>query len=798
MTEKEKIGKITGLKSGDRRLFLILCILTALIPMLYPEIAGKGFYFIADDFNNQMLPFLFNFRDAFANGLNTYYWNYDLGTPMVYGYGYYGIGSIFYYPVFLVPRALMPYMVLVIMMLKYLTACFTSFLFVKRYTKTPKGAIPGALLYAFSGLQCTNIVFYCFHDVSAVFPLMLLALDVLIKEKDRKKSLYAGIMFSLATAINCLTNYVFFVQSVVAVIIYFLFISEKTPMEFVKKTVMSAVFGVLGVGLSSVIYVPNILYIMGNERSDVSVTSNFWFYDLKTLLYIVKGLLLPGDIMLDESALLDKVWLSTSAYLPFVGLALVFAFIIKNRKDKLSVLTIFLLVISFIPVGNGAFLLFTIVYHRWWYFLILLMAAMSCIVLENPDEYRIDLGTGIQLILIGALTVAVFLIRQEGESLVWHKGRFLMLVTFAAACDLALGCFFAIKKKGRIETEKFKKLVIAGIVVSSIITTLYAEYFYRAASPVEPSDYVAIYEAGSQMPDPGENYRFRNYRNPVVMYNTSDNAAGLSSYSSTTSNSIIQFDEIFGWWDVSRRTNKSFLPGAAELLAGRYLILTDADTEERYPDYILEMREDGTVPVQSFEAGGKKFDVYELDACPIGYAAKGVISYSELEKLPVDERGIALLAAAAVPDEEVSEYLRCLKEYKASDIQAFIDAYPEYAKGDVLFETPLIKELVSQNREGALESFERDHSGFRAVADYKEDTFVYFSIPYDEGWKVMIDGSPAGLSNSGGMSLMYVGQGRHEIEVTYHLPGLFAGTSLSLISAVILICLGFYAGKEKR
>ena len=74
----DRKGKFTQLTGRDVYLFPLMCFLTALVPILYPTIMGRGFYFISNDFCEQMLPFLFNFRDAFADGFNTYYWRLDL------------------------------------------------------------------------------------------------------------------------------------------------------------------------------------------------------------------------------------------------------------------------------------------------------------------------------------------------------------------------------------------------------------------------------------------------------------------------------------------------------------------------------------------------------------------------------------------------------------------------------------------------------------------------------------------------------------------------------------------------
>jgi hypothetical protein len=786
----DRKGKFTQLTGRDVYLFPLMCFLTALVPILYPTIMGRGFYFISNDFCEQMLPFLFNFRDAFADGFNTYYWRLDLGTPMIYAYGYYGLGSIFYYPIFLVPRSFMPYIISVIMILKYMVACYTSFFYIKRYTKSPHGAMAGALLYAFSGLQATNIVFYIFHDVTALFPLMLITLDDMIAAEDKKSLQRSGVFFSLAVAINCLTNYVFFIQSVVAVVIYYLFMQRRRILDFIKRTLVIAVFGTVGVGLSGIVFIPSILYIMGNERAGLALSSNLYLYDFGTILYILKGFFLPGDIMLDETALLELVWTSTSCYLPLIGMIFVMAYLFRNR-DRISALVICLIIMSFIPVGNGLFLLFTIIYSRWWYFLILLMAVMSSRVLEEPEKYNIRLASFLQCAFIIVLAAAIWLVRDgEGNSLVFHKGRFVLMVVFSLICNAAVFAAEMWRRKrsaagvdGALQ-RKYSAIITAGIMICSMITLIFTEYFYRQNSYVTHDEFINIYNAGAVMPDPGDAYRFRNYRNPVILFNRQENAAGLSSYSSTTSNSIIQFDELFDYWDVSRRVNKGFIAGLPELLGGRYLMMSDTHTMERYPDYIYD--EDKKL-VDTFTVDGSNWYVYEMDACPIGYKTEAVISYSELMSLPVEKRGIALLYASVVDDEEVSELTDLVQEYKASDILGIINENNEFSEGDALFLNPCIRAASQKNTALALKSFERSHSGFSAVSDYDEEALVYFTIPYDEGFKLTVDGEPAHMINSGGLSLLRLPAGEHAISAVYHVKGLIPGMIISAICALALL-----------
>lgn len=771
----------------EKHLFLLMCAVTALIPIMYVTVRNGGFYHISDDFDNQMLPFLFNFRDAFENGLNTYMWNFDLGTPMLYAYGYYGIGSIFYYPVFLVSRKFLPYIIGVIFFLKYLTACYTAYFFIKRHTKTSFAAMAGAILYAFSGLQCTNLSFYCFHDITAVFPLMLAGCDGIIDEREPAKRCRKGIFFALAVFINCVTNYVFFIQSVVAVVIYFVFRVSWRHRETYLKAAGCILFGTLGVGLSGIIFIPSIRYIMDNERASAGLSEVMYLYDFKHILYILKGLLLPGDAMLDETCLMFHEWSSTNAFLPLVGILCVIAYILHNR-DYLSRLTCFLVLISFIPAGNGAFLLFTIVYHRWWYFLVLIMALESVLVLENRQKYSFKVPALIETLLVAFLGISVCLVREDGESLLYHPVRFILEIVFTILSMLVTIAVMKIR-----DDRKYRATLFGGIILSSILTFIYAEKLYIDASPVSHDEFKNTYTASMQFPEIPDSYRYRNYTNTMIMFAAGKNVTGLGSYSSTTSSSVIEFDELFDHWDVSRRMNKNFIPGLPEFLGGRYLVMSENKVEERYPDAVLDKLPD---PYLSFDVYGKEWNIYELEACPIGFEADKVISESELRTLPVEQRGIALLYAAVIPDELVNEL--GIDSATAEDVTRLIEEDKEHVEKNALFDNRAISSLVAQNTARSVKNFQKSSRGFSAGISLSDDGYVLFTIPYDEGWDVEIDGERADVYDSGGMMLIAVPKGEHEISATYHIPALFVAVAVSVISLIIILALFILTDGDRR
>ncbi len=91
----------------------------------------------------------------------------------------------------------------------------TAYAFIRRFVRSKNAALIGGMLYAFSGFQTFNIFFNHFHDVTAFFPLMLIAMEERINNNRRG-------VFALSVALMGIINYFFFTGQAVFLIIYLL------------------------------------------------------------------------------------------------------------------------------------------------------------------------------------------------------------------------------------------------------------------------------------------------------------------------------------------------------------------------------------------------------------------------------------------------------------------------------------------------------------------------------------------------------------------------------------------------
>lgn len=748
------------------RCFLI-ALITAVLSFIYFIIRNRGFFTVCDDFDAQQLTFGTAVWNALHNGNGgQWLWNLDLGSSLITGFSFYNLGSPFYWISLLFPRGSFPYLTGWLYIIKYTVAVMTAYLYLNCFINEgsdsrianklswkkvkPDAALIGALIYAFSGFQTVNLLFFHFHDVVAVFPLLLWGIEKIDDQQKRP-------LFILAIAVNCLINYFFFVQSVLFMLLYFIIRFWKIEKrEFFRKMWMCFICGFVGVGISAVLFVPSALYILGNSRSSSGIYLSNIIFSAKNFLFILKGILFPGDCMRDQSALISQEWNSTSCYIPLFGLSFVFAYM-RKQKNWLQNLLLILAVILFCPLLNSAFLLFTEVYQRWYYTLTLMLSLATTMVISNPDEYDISWGTKIYLLLCVGFYLAVTLIPFDasGESIVYHPRRF--------ACLFALAVFGPILISIARRMNLFNQQIIVGLTMSfCIVTTALDLHFYRNGR-----DYRVVqknYQIAESLEPIDDQYRYATTDNVMTLVG---NAAGYGAFSSTIENSSHEFQKLLDLDQINNTLNRASIPGIRQLLAGKYSYSWDVNSDD-----IIDSVTDGTNTLY----------ITDGIACPIGYAVHKYIYEDELKALPQDQRGIALLNAAVITPEEESKL-----QGKISHVD--VDAINFNESPDA---------LSLKNDSEKVADFSRDNRGFSCTSDYSQDSVIYFSVPYDKGWSAYVDGVKCDIIDSGGMMLINVPEGKHSISFTYVTPGFKAGALVSTVSLGVFLLYCITDRKKKH
>lgn len=760
-----------------KKQFLLISLITSALPFLYWIYRGQGFYLMGFDFNDQIIPFGVDMvRTMREGGFDPYSFKVDLGNSALLSYAYYGWFSPFFLPALLFPPRMFPYIAGFLYILKYTVSCYTAYMYLRTLSRRETSAMIAGICYAFSGFSASSIEFYFFQDIVALFPLLLLALENLIRPgADTRK---AGILFSLAVFINCVTNYFFFVQEVLFLVVYFLFrCAGKEHKRTFSLMGRCLLYGVLGTGMAAFVFLPNIAFSMGNSRvADHTATAATFLHGFLDNLLVIKGFLLPGEALNQLSSVKTEEFYISSVFLPGGMLSLSMAYIWKQR-DRLSAMIIVLIIICFSPFLSSFFLLFITPYYRWWFMLGLMICLAAARVLDDPERYPLR-SSAVLIILLTVFFTCILLIYRtvDGASIVYYRNRLLLYTAIALAGPVIL------------LLRNYRLTLISAMAVA-VFTTHWVQYCYRRADIVTPPAlYIDRYRIACSLHTDDLSRRFRNHGNIYIIPADTD-ITGTGTYTSTAAPSLAELDALFGYVDPNAhfRMNKSLIPGLLPALGAGYEAVSAAiDPEYRTEEEI----QTGTL-IDTYQAGGHEVSIRSFPASPIAYTTTRYITKEALEKLPVSYRGIALLYAVVIDADDVTRLPESMQAVEPAEIMNLIEQDKTHMDGESLFLNKAITDLASENSKHELKGFIKGYHGMSGVCNSAEDSILYCSVPRDDGWVVTIDGDRHEIISSAGMMAVVVPAGEHEIRFSYQTPWLRDGLILTLISwagTIILYC----------
>lgn len=727
---------------------ILLSLLMASIMIIPSIIKGNGILSIYADFNQQQIPFSIAANEAVKAGNTSYTWINDIGTNFIGSYSFYNLGSIFFIISLLFPAKIFPYLIGPLLILKYVVAALLAYIYIERYVKNKNYAIAGALIYAFSGFQITNMLFNHFHDVVALFPLLLIGLDKAMY--DNKKGIFA-----LAVAINAITNYFFFIGQVIFLIIYFIVkVITKEYKLTIKKFTQLAIESILGVGISAFILLPSIIFVLGNPRVAGTWTlSNAILPKDYQLVEIFRGMLFAPDIMSEKSLFNPYLFTSSELYLPFVGIILFAAYMWKKPKNWISILLFTCFIFMIIPILNSSFFAFTTSYYaRWFYMPILIMSLASAKALE--ENIKLEHGYLTAGILLGLFTFITLLFSLNDKQVIYHLSYFLINILIALFGYIGLYIIYKFKNKKQL----FTNLLFAGIIISSSLSGLV--FFYKYNKISDPIVY-------------NENYLHNgltfNYLNDGERTDSSNQVAGnlgyilnipnLKNFNSSISKEAFNFYYSLGIERVVKTEIGEDYSKLRDFLSTRYFITLASENID------LELVEETT-----------NYKVYENDNfVSMGIPYKYYISKEKFDSLDLNTRQDLLIYAVVLNDNQINKYKNVLEELDLSKITELNENYEEYIDS--------LSTKTSTN-------FKYTKKGATFDISTEKDTLIVLSIPYDEGWTIKVNNKEINYENvDNGLTGIKLNSRENHIVMEYNTPGETTGIIISILS---ILSLGVY------
>lgn len=785
----------------------VLLYLAAVLPFI---LYRGGIFFYYGDYNVQQVPFYILAHRAVRSG--NFFWNFhlDLGSSMGGSFAFYLWGSPFFWFSCLFPEKWIPYMMPFFMSLKYGTALCTSFAWLRTQTRTSRGALLGAFLYAFSGFQACNIVFQHFHEATAFFPLYLLALDhahsAISRAGDKSAgknplSVKKGILgFVLMTSAMSVINYFFFFGQVLFLSVYYLirYASNQKVRQTLKEILQLLLAGVLGLCLSAFFLVQVLDVISGNTRLDDFLLG----YDMvaysepATPLAILKSFFMLPDLV-GRGSLFTSEQIrnsSLSLFLPCFAVSGAIAYLRAHRKGWQRTLLLTCLVIAFVPILNAAFALFNSEYYaRWFYMPILLLSLVTVRELEDADCGNLLFGARMVILADILFLLCAFLPTRPSEE---AEGgiSFLQIMEYpelfvteavvtAVMLPLLLVIVNGIEFTGKRPSSRER--ACCGLVTRTALALVILCCFLTQAGVLLNGNTII---AGSG----GEKWRTQLLENrpEIPGYGNASferiEADGTSTnyemvwgyptihcFESTVSSGIFAFYQGIGpGRTVDSKLNFSHIGARAILSSHYYLENKLIRATKNYT------KEGGLLGYQKVgESDG--YNIYENRYfIPVGFTFDRFMTEDTYALLLDRDKTAAdrTLVRDLILDDEAAAKYASLFSGQDTDIDE------ECLSSDSYYSE------CRKRASTACTSLTTSKSGFTAEATLDRKNLVFFSIPFEKGWSARVDGKEAEIVKADfGLMAVCVPEGTHTITFTYLPYGLHAGILVSLAALVILL-----------
>ncbi len=252
----------------------------------------------------------------------------------------------------------------------------------------------------------------------------------------------------------------------------------------------------------------------------------------------------------------------------------------------------------------------------------------------------------------------------------------------------------------------------------------------------------------------------------------------MRCFQSTVSPSVMDFYSTVGIKrDVASRADTSYYALRGLLSVKYYFNQYEYGT----------VREEKPLSMPGFEkiSSGDNFAVYEnRDFVPVGFAYDSYITETDLKKCYGASKANALMHAVLLSEDTAKRLDGILSRCQIQPSELNRDTYTEDCR---------------LRRRTSCTDFRTSARGFEASAETEKETLIFFSVPYDKGFKAYVNGKKADIDKvNGGFMAVVVPAGKSEIRFTYFTYGLREGIIISATALILFVIYIFFNAKFRR
>ena len=515
-------------------------------------------------------------------------------------------------------------------------------------------SVTAAILYAFCAFSIFSGVRHpYFISPMVYFPLILLGVEKVLRKES-------PIVLILAVCISAISNFYFFYMLVIFTVIYVLVrllsVKEKRVFKEVYQNILKiGVFAFIGVLMSGVLFLPNVMAFLGNTRVNDAYEFE-WFYTLGQYEKFIGSF-----IGVREAMPWGVVGMAPIAYLA-TGVSF-----IQRKKENLWAIWFIVIQIIFLlfPVFGHIFNGFGYISNRWvfiWAFSISFLFAKKLPELLNltiREKGYLSAWYGLYAL------VCIGVENSRGEDVLIGAISLLISLAFIWCAPFIKNRKF---KRIKISGELVKQAIVIALVFTFIQQIAYQRYSHLEGNYLNEFHDVdtvnkQLYEESvsvTETIDDEDFYRIENItvNNPQRNYPITEGKSSSMAYWSLINPNVIKFIELNDAYVNQSHCNRGLQSRSLllPLVNARYFVATDGpDKHEVLIPYSYEYIKEKTVETIDFEE--KSYYLYKTEnTLPFGYTYDEFITEEKYNKMSIAERQQATLQAAVV--EEAVEGLK--------------------------------------------------------------------------------------------------------------------------------------------
>lgn len=665
---------------------------------------------------------------------------------------------------------------LILTLLKITISSFSFYYLLSQFNYKFQVKIIGALCYVFSSWslffsgQLSFLSFYCW------MPLYFAGIERYLRA-DKK------ILYLMLCSLLLFTNFYFFFTLSLFTVIYYIWRYSLVKSDFryfIRDTVILIGVYLIGVAVTGVLTLPTIAYMLGNDR--VGGMNLSLIYDqARIYFHELAAAFAPNYLYIYNNNVFETNWHVTRELCLWSGTAsaLLIPQVFKDADRQFSKNTIRLLILLtlmlMIPAVNSLMHGLSDPSFRWTMLLILVNLIIGCRYLNQPELLnRALLKKTALFIFIVCLTIVPLTATFSSEfnqllsdylpqwllfivcGLLFLLFAWLLLSNTKRKIEIiALFTFLELGTGGVLLIAESRDTTAKGTFqfINSVTHVLQDEpgELNRFLLNIEPENYTQYFRVYV----PHESLYWSFSHNMSLIYQMN----GLMTYDSTYAPS---FNDMKSIAPQVKDFNSSWIfnikdPDLVQFLNVKYAIVVD---ESELPDL-------GSWRLLT-DSYRNTLKVYRNDNYrPLGTTYSAVISYDQFKQQYNND--LSLLSDVIIAkDEDLSAIQTTLKTKTSS----------------------------------SLENIHYQNNSLTGYLYSEGQSFLVLTIPYDQGWKIIINGQAVNpFSVNGGFLGIPISAGDNELEMYFIPYGFKAGVLISgmgILSSLLLLIFEAVTSRKKK